>query len=120
MMDAARHYKARIVEATRGLEERAEANAARVEELEAAVTALGWELRAAGDRHLLALLCVELAWEGALDALWDQTWITMRPFPRPRRPDSATRDDVDVLLADVEAKAAQLRDQVQGRRFRRG
>lgn len=115
-MEAARRYKARIAEVTGGLDERADRNAERVKELERNVQALGRRLREASDRHLLTRLCVELAWEGALDALWVETWITMRPFPRPDG--WAAAADLDALLADVEERAADLRAAVQGRRLR--
>jgi type II secretory pathway component PulJ len=115
-MDAARRYKARVAEVTSGLDARAELNAQRVEELGKRVQALGRQLREASDRHLLARLCVELAWESALDALWVESWITMRPFPKPDP--WAKAADLDTLLATVEQRAAELRSEVQGRRRR--
>jgi hypothetical protein len=116
-MDAARRYKARITEVTGGLDARADLNAQRVDELEEKVKALGWQLREASDRHLLTRACVELAWEGALEALWVETWITMRPFPKPDM--WAKAADRDKLLAAVEQRAAELKAAVQGRGLRR-
>lgn len=116
-MDAARRYKARIAEVTGGLDARADLNAERIKELDRRVNALGWQLREASDRHLLTRLCVELAWESALDALWVESWITMRPFPKPDP--WAKAADLDALLATVEQRAAELRSEVQGRRLRR-
>ncbi len=115
-MDAARRYKARIAEVTGGLDARADRNAERVRELDAQVEALGRRLREASDRHLLTRLCVELAWESALDALWVESWITMRPFPAPDT--WAKASDLDALLVAVEQRAAELRAEVQGRRRR--
>lgn len=116
-MDAARRYKARIAEVTGGLDARADLNTERVKALDKTVQALGWQLREASDRHLLTRMCVELAWETALDALWVESWITMHPFPKPDG--RAKASELDALLADVEQKAAALRAQVQGRRLRR-
>jgi len=115
-MDAARRYKARIAEVTGGLDARADLNAERIKVLDKEVTARGWQLREASDRHLLTRMCVELAWDGALDALWVESWITMRPFPKPDP--WAKAADLDALIADVEAKVAALRTEVQSRRLR--
>lgn len=115
-MDAARRYKAMIAEVTGGLDARADLNAQRVAELHDRVTTLAWQLKEASDRHLLARACVELAWEGALEALWVETWITMRPFPKPDP--WAKASDRDELIVAVEQRAAELRAAVQGRGVR--
>ncbi len=121
-MTAARAYKDVIASVTAGLEAGADRNAERVAELRRSVESLHKELREASDRHIITRLTGELAWDNALDVLWGETWMTMRPFPAPRPLAKASDITVAALTAlnlAVEERSAALRDAVQGRRLRR-
>ena len=81
--DAAREYKDVIGELTAAADalrardrERAEALRSGFGELDAAM------LRAA-DRAARSRLAVEMHWEHVLEALWNETWMTLKPAPRP-------------------------------------
>ena len=82
-MSAARAYKDVIAAVTAGLDAQAGHNTERMEELRRALPELDRRLRAVSDQHLLTRLGTELAWEDALAVLWVESWIVMRPFPRP-------------------------------------
>lgn len=111
---AASAYKKVIAGITAGMDAEADRNADRVRELRVRVAELGRELVAAADRVLLVRIVAELAWEEALAALWVESWMTMRPFPRPDRmvkPGAA----VD-LGAEIERCRDELLVAVRGRR----
>jgi hypothetical protein len=68
----------------------------------------------AGERAALTRLAVELHWEAAMEALWVESWMTLR-----RRPDPDPRADPARLAeydAELEQRAAQLQEAVK-RRF---
>jgi len=113
---AAREYKqvlAGITAAVDALRERDRVRAA----------GLAWELVSledamlrAGERAALTRLGVELHWEAALEALWMESWMKLRPRPGPdSRADSA---DLAALDAEVAQRSAELQDAVRRRRFR--
>jgi hypothetical protein len=69
----------------------------------------------AGERAGLTRLGVELHWEAALEALWTESWMKLRPRPHPDpRADSA---DLAALDAEVEQRSAELQEAVRRRRF---
>lgn len=112
---ATRHYKqviAGITEAAEALRERdRERAAALAKELVRREEAM---LRA-GERVALTRLGVELAWEAALEALWVESWMKLRPKPGPdRSADPAGLADLDAL---VEERSAELQAAVRRRRF---
>ena len=115
-MTAARDYKDVIAAVSAGLDDRSERNAERVAVLRRLVDERGRELDAAADRHVLVRIGAELAWEDALEALWVESWIAMRPYPRPDRLSKA--GDLAALMLRVEEAAAVLRAQVAKRRIR--
>lgn len=112
---AAQEYKAIIAGRTAGFDEDAAGNIDRVAELKDRVAELGRELRAASDQHIVARAGNLLAWEDALEILWVETWMTMRPFPKP---DRFAKGDPAALVARVEARVADLRAEVQRRGLR--
>jgi hypothetical protein len=112
---AARRYKEVIAALTAGFDGDAARNAGRVEQLRERVAELGRELTAASDLHVVARVGNLLAWEDALEILWVESWMTMRPFPRP---DRLAKGDAAVLVARVEARVADLRAAVQRRGLR--
>jgi hypothetical protein len=110
---AARRYKDEISKVTGGMEAEVERNEARVRELRELVARLDRDLVTAADRRLLVRIASELAWEDALEALWVESWMTMRPFPKPDR--LAKPGDAMELGAEVERRAAELIAAVKGR-----
>lgn len=112
---AAQEYKDVIARRTAGFDEDAAGNNDRVAQLEDLVLELGRELRAASDQHILARAGNLLAWDQALEILWVESWMTMRPFPKP---DRFAKGDPAELVAEVEARVADLRDEVQRRGLR--
>jgi len=102
--DAAREYKDVIGELTAAADalrardnDRADALRSRLVELDAAM------LRAA-DRAARSRAAVAQHWEAVLEALWDEQWMTLRPYPRPD-PD-ADPEQLDAL--DIAADRAAL------------
>jgi hypothetical protein len=69
----------------------------------------------AGDRAALTRLVVAMQWESALEALWAESWLTLRP-PPPATPgiDPAR---VDELAAEVARCADVLHEATRRRRF---
>jgi hypothetical protein len=112
-MPAAQRYKdvvAGLSAAADGLRER---DRQRVAELARRLVDLDAEMARTGDRATLSLVGAEMAWENALDALWQESWMTLRRRPAAD-PSAATRlDDLDL---EVEQAAAELHDAVR-RRF---
>lgn len=106
-MTAARRYKDVIAAVTGGLDAAADRNTARVEELKEQVPALHRQLTDAAARADLVRIAAHLAWDDAVELLWVESWMDMRPFPRP---DAFTKPvDALVAAAEVEAAAAALR-----------
>lgn len=73
----------------------------------------------AGERAALTRLGVELHWEAALEALWMESWMKLRPRPDPdpRAESGAGSADLAALDAEVEQRSAELQDAVRRRRF---
>jgi hypothetical protein len=113
-MSAAREYKevvAGIAAAAEALRERDRERAAA---LNRELVGLAEAMAHAEERAGLTRLGVELHWEAALDALWVESWMKLRPRPGPDpRADPA---DIDALDAAVEARAAELLEAAR-RRF---
>jgi molybdopterin converting factor small subunit len=110
-------YKRAVRQVTGGMEAEVERNATRVRELREQLRELDRELLAADDRRLLVRIAANLAWEDTLEALWVESWITMRPFPRPDRFAKAVDPaGVMALAAEIERRAAELVAAVKGRR----
>lgn len=115
-MSAARDYRDVIDSVTAGLDAESRRNAERVAELRRLVDERSRVLDAAAERHVLTRIGAELAWEDALEVLWVESWIDMRPYPRPDRLVKA--GNLAVLIVRVEEAAAALRAEVQKRRIR--
>jgi hypothetical protein len=112
-VSAAADYKRAIREVTGGMEGEVKRNEARVRELRERVADLDRDLTTAADRRLLVRIAANLAWDDALEALWVESWMTMRPFPRPDR--MAKAGDAMELGAEIERRAADLLAAVRGR-----
>jgi hypothetical protein len=113
-MTAAREYKAVVAGITAAAEALRERDRERAAELARELVGLAEAMHGAGERAALTRLGVELHWEAALEALWVESWMKLRPRPGPDpRADPA---DLDALDAEVETRAAELQDAVR-RRF---
>lgn len=110
---AAAAYKKAVLAVTGGMEGEVERNDARVRELRERLADLDRDLTRAADRRLLVRIAANLAWEDALEALWVESWVTMRPFPKPDR--MAKAGDAMELGAEIERRAAELLAAVRGR-----
>lgn len=106
-------YKRAVLAVTGGMEGEVKRNEERVRELRERVADLDRDLRTAADRRLLVRIAANLAWEDALEALWVESWITMKPFPKPDR--MAKAGDAMELGAEIERRAAALLAAVRGR-----
>lgn len=73
------------------------------------------------ERAALTDMVVTLHWEAALDALWTESWMTLRPRPGPApgAPHGAAPADVAELEAEVERAAAAVAAAVHRGVFRR-
>jgi hypothetical protein len=111
---AADAYKAEVKKITEGIAAEVGSNGQRVAELRAQLVELGQQLDDAIDGRHLVRVAAALAWEDALEALWVESWMTMRPFPRPDR--LAKAGDPKELAALIEQRSAELRAAVRGRR----
>jgi hypothetical protein len=109
----ATRYKDAIRQVTGGMEGEVKRNDERVQQLRERVAELDRDLMTAADRRLLVRIAANLAWEDALEALWVESWMTMKPFPKPDR--MAKGGDAMQLGAEIEQKAAALMAAVRGR-----
>lgn len=114
--DAAQRYRDVISALTAGFDGDATRNQDRVAALKQRSTELGRELEAASEQHVVARVGNLLAWEDALEILWVESWMVMRPFPKP---DKLAKGDPPELVTQVEARVAELRALVQRRGLRR-
>lgn len=112
---AAQRYRDVIRTLTAGFDGDAARNQERVAALRQRATELRRELDAASEQHVVARLGNVLAWEDVLEILWVESWMTMRPFPKP---DRLAKGEPAELVTQVEARVADLRALVQ-RRLRR-
>jgi hypothetical protein len=112
-MSAAREYKevvAGIAAAAEALRERDRARAA---VLNRELVGLAEAMAHAEERAGLTRLGVELHWEAALEALWVESWMKLRPRPGPDP--RADPEAIDALDAEVEARAAELQEATRRR-----
>jgi hypothetical protein len=117
-MSAADRYKETIAGITSDLAADIERNSVRLDALRTEVPERRRALTAAADRRQLVRIAAELAWEDALEVLWTETRVTMRPFPKPSRFVKGPGEDGEILAlaAEVEERSAVLREIVQGRK----
>ncbi len=112
-VSAAREYQ----EVIAGLDEAADAlrdrDRERAAELAQLLVGLDDAMVRAVERAALTRLGVNLHWETALDALWTESWLTLRPLPDP----PAAPGDLTTLDAALDARSAALREAVRRRRF---
>jgi hypothetical protein len=114
---AAREYKQIIAGITAAADALRERDRERAVELTRGLVRLEDDMHRAGEREALTRLAVELHWEAALEALWVESWMTLRRIPDP----DPTADPALIAQydAEVELRAAQLQEAVR-RRFSLG
>lgn len=111
----ARTYKAIVAGITEAVDALGERDRARAAALARELVELDARLQEAGELAARTWLGVELHWEAALEALWVESWMKLRPRPGPDS--SADPTDLAALDAGVEAAADALQNAVRRRRF---
>lgn len=98
-MSAARAYKDITAVLTAQADRLRERDRERAVELGKRLAELDEAMTRAGQRAALSRAGVHLQWEAALEALWRESWMTLRPLPRPDPgADPAHLDRFDALL----------------------
>ncbi|MFR9806717.1 hypothetical protein ACL02T_31160 [Pseudonocardia sp. RS010] len=87
----------------------------RASRLEETLARFDERMRRVGERAALTRFSVELHWESALEALWAEPWMTVRPFPRPDP--RAEPGRLDRYEREVERTHTELMGLVARRRF---
>ena len=118
MTDAARRYKEIIDELTAVADRLREHDGEQAVVLRRRLVDLDTAMVRAQERAAMSRLALELRWEAVLDALWPESWMTLRPRPGPapdadpERLDALDRElDVaaDEVLADTRRRLPFLR-----------
>lgn len=110
-MTAAREYRdvvGELAQAAAALRERDQARAA---QLKRELSEVDKDLRSAERRAAVTRLGVELGWDTVVDALWAESWMTLRPHPQPASDGDPAR--LDALDAEVEEAADAVRAAVR-------
>lgn len=111
---AAQRYKDVIADLAATVDALRERDRSRAAELARELVDLDEAMVRAGERAALSQFGAEMAWEEALDMLWQESWMTLRlrPVPTPSV-DPARLQEFDRAVEDA---AAELREAVR-RRF---
>lgn len=121
-MTAAREYKKIMSGITAAADQLREHDRRRAAELTRELVDRDDAMARIGERAALTRLGVELHWEAALEVLWGESWMTLRPMPTTDQPGTAAvpsaRDvDLDALDAVVAQRFAELAEAVRRRRL---
>ena len=109
-MTAAEDYRAVIARLDAVADDLRARDAERATALRAALVDLEGEVAKADTRAALTRFVVDLHWEFALEVLWPESWMKLRPKPGPdpraraadiEAHDAAVSDTLDVLLTAV-------------------
>lgn len=114
-LDVVRAYKEVIGELTAATEALRERDRQQAVVLERRLADLAKVAADAEGRAALVRFGAELQWESVLDALWEESWMLLRPHPRPD-PD-ADPADLDTHYLDTVRAADELRAAVRRRTF---
>jgi uncharacterized membrane protein YccC len=114
-MSAAREYKDVLAGLTAAADELRERDRERATALARRLVELDEAMARAGDRAAVTRFVVALHWEAALEALWAESWLTLRPQPAPDP--AADPADLDALDAAVGERSAELQEAVRRRRL---
>jgi hypothetical protein len=110
---AAREYKDVVAGLDAAADALRAADAERAADLAQELVARQDAMGRAAERAALTRAVVRLHWEAALDALWTESWLTLRPLPDP----PPSPGDLTALDAAVEQRATELLEAVRRRRF---
>jgi hypothetical protein len=110
---AVHRYKDVVAGLSAAADDLRERDALRKKELDRQLVELDVAMARAGERAALTLFGAEMAWESALDSLWQESWMTLRRRPAPDREVDPTR--MNELDQEVERAAAELHDAVRRR-----
>lgn len=111
---ATRRYKDITAGMTDAVDRMRREDAERAAHLEARLVELHEAMEDAAEREALTVLGVALQWESALEALWSEQWLTLRPLPKPD-PHAASPTDLDYLDAMVTQRYETLREAIRRR-----
>lgn len=114
-MTPAREYKEVFAGITAAAGAQRRRDRERAVELARTLVQLDADMLRAGERAALTRLGIELAWEAALEALWVESWMKLRPRPGPTP--GADPADLDALDVEVAQRSAELQEVVRRRRF---
>ncbi|WP_433275636.1 hypothetical protein ACQPZA_31050 [Pseudonocardia xinjiangensis] len=112
---AAREYKEVLSGITEAIDAMRERDRARAAELARELVRFDENFQLAAERAAVSRFIVELHWEAALEALWVESWLQLRPKPAPDL--SVDAADFAALDAEVGRRAADLQEAVRRRRF---
>lgn len=110
---AARAYKDVVAGLDAAADALREADRERAGRLAQELVGLQDAMQRAVERGGVSRAVVLMRWEEALESLWTESWLTLRPLPDP----PPAPGDLDALDAEVEQAAAALRAAVRRRRF---
>jgi hypothetical protein len=110
---AARRYKDITGGMTEAVARMRREDAERARRLADSLVELHEAMSVAADREALTVLGVALQWESALESLWHEQWMTLRPLPAPDL--SASPRDLDYLDAVVAQRYETLAEAVRRR-----
>jgi hypothetical protein len=115
---AADRFKDIMAEITEAADRLREADRRRAEELKQRLLGLEDDMLRTGERARLTDSVVQLHWERALDLLWAESWMKLRPRPEPDpRVDPARLEDYDT---EVHRRSDMLREVVRRRWYEFG
>lgn len=113
--NAARAYREVMAGLDLAAAELRDADRARATALAAELVGLEDAMARTAERAALTRLGVDLAWENALESLWTESWLQLRPRPDP--PPDPRPADLTALDEAVQTTAAELQAAVRRRRF---
>ncbi|MGH3569031.1 MAG: hypothetical protein ACRDRH_24010 [Pseudonocardia sp.] len=115
-MNAAREYKDVLAGLNAAADELRARDRVRFAALTRRLEELAEAMEQVGERVALTRFTVDMQWEAALEVLWSESRMAMRPPPPPDpRADPAYLDALNDAVAD---RAAELREVLRRRRFR--
>ncbi|CAL9644525.1 hypothetical protein SUDANB95_06405 [Actinosynnema sp. ALI-1.44] len=82
-VSAVERYKEVVALADESVQRMREVDHQRVKEALDRLVASQDRMAEAVEQEMLTRVGVTLLWEAALDALWDERWLTMKPLPNP-------------------------------------
>jgi hypothetical protein len=117
---ATRRYKEIMAQVTAAAGELRRADGRRADQLREALIGLEDDMVRAGERARLTASVAQLHWEEALDLLWSESWMNLRPRPEPDRTADPSR--LRAYDAEVRTRSDALREAVRRRWYslRRG